>query len=42
MGSTLILTNMVGVDPRYIDTKLEANPCIDLRLVKIVILHSDI
>ena len=26
-GSTPILTNLVGVHPRNIHTKLEANPC---------------
>ena len=26
-GSTLILTNLVGVHPRNIHTKFEANPC---------------
>ena len=26
-GSTLILTNLVGVHPRNIHTKCEANPC---------------
>ena len=29
-GSTLILTNLVGVHPRNIHTKFEANPCIGL------------
>ena len=29
-GSTLILTNIVGVYPRNIHTKFEANPCSDL------------
>ena len=27
MGSTPILTNLVGVHPRNIHTKFEANPC---------------
>ena len=30
-GSTPILTNLVGVHPRNIHTKLEANPCSSLR-----------
>ena len=30
-GSTLILTNLVGVHPRNIHTKFEANPCRGLR-----------
>ena len=29
--STTILTNLVGVHPRNIHTKFEANPCSDLR-----------
>ena len=31
-GSTLILTNLVGVHPRNIHTKFEASPCSDLRV----------
>ena len=30
-GSILILTNLVGVHPRNIHTKFEANPCSGLR-----------
>ena len=30
-GSTPILTNLVGVHPRNIDTKFEANPCSGLK-----------
>ena len=30
-GSTSILTNLVGVQPRNIQTKFEANPCSSLR-----------
>ena len=30
-GSTPILTNLVGVHQRNINTKFEANPCSDLR-----------
>ena len=30
-GSTTILTNLVGVHPRNIHTKFEANPCGCLR-----------
>ena len=30
-GSTPILTNLVGVHPRKIHTKFEANPCSGLR-----------
>ena len=30
-GSTPILTNLVGVNPRNIHTKFEANPCSGLR-----------
>ena len=30
-GSTPILTNLVGVHPRNIHTKFEANPCSSLR-----------
>ena len=42
-GSTLILTNVVGVHPWNIHTKFEANPCIGLKEeVKNVILHNDI
>ena len=26
-GSTPIFTNLVGVHPRYVHTKFEANPC---------------
>ena len=33
-GSTPILTNLVGVHPRNIYTKFEANPCSGLREVK--------
>ena len=33
-GSTLNLPNLVGVCPRNIHTKFEANPCIGLRDVK--------
>ena len=33
-GSTLILTNLVGVHPRNIHTKFEANPCSGLREVE--------
>ena len=32
MGSTPILTNLVGVHPRNIHTKFEANPCSGLRV----------
>ena len=51
MGSTLILTNLVGVHPRkicnkfaanHIHRKFEANACFGLRCVKNGILHSDI
>ena len=31
-GSTPILTNLVGVHPRHIHTKFEANPCSGLRV----------
>ena len=42
-GSTPILTNVVGVHPRYIHTKFEANLCMGSRdEVKNGILHSDI
>ena len=34
MGSTPILTNLVGVNPRKIHTKFEANPCSGLREVE--------
>ena len=30
-GSTLTLTDLVGVHPRNINTKFEANPCSGLR-----------
>ena len=30
-GSTMILTNLVGVHPRNNNTKFEANPCSGLR-----------
>ena len=33
-GSTPILTHLVGVHPRNIHTKFEANPCSRLREVK--------
>ena len=33
-GSTPILTNLVGVHPRNIHTKFEANPCSRLREVE--------
>ena len=33
-GSTPILTNLVGVHPRNIHTKFEANPCSGLREVE--------
>ena len=33
-GSIPILTNIVGVQPRNIQTKFEANPCSDLREVE--------
>ena len=33
-GSTPILTNLVGVHPRNIHTKFEANPCSSLREVE--------
>ena len=33
-GSSSILTNLVGVHPRNIQTKFEANPCSGLREVK--------
>ena len=41
-GSTPILTNLVGVHPRNIHTKFEANPCSGSREVNNGILHSDI
>ena len=42
-GSTLILTNLVGVHLRNIHTKFEANPCSGSREeVNNGILHSDI
>ena len=42
-GSTLILTNLVGVHLRNIHTKFEANPCGGSREeVNNEILHSDI
>ena len=41
--STSILTNLVGVHPRNIHIKFEANPCSGSREgAKIGILHSDI
>ena len=33
-GSTLILTNLVGIHPKDIQTKFEANPCSGLREVE--------
>ena len=33
-GSTSILINLVGVHPRNIHTKFEANPCSDLKEVE--------
>ena len=42
-GSTQILTNLVGVPPRNIYIKFEANPCSGSRdEVKNMILHSGI
>ena len=38
-GSTPILTNLVGVHPRNIHIKFEANPCSGLRKTKKV--HAD-
>ena len=38
-GSTPILTNLVGVHPRNVHTKFEANPCSGLRKTKKV--HAD-
>ena len=41
-GSTTILTNLVGVHPRNIHTKFEANPCSGLREVeKLKKVHAD-
>ena len=42
-GSTPILTNLVGVHPRNIHTKLEANPCSGLReeVEKLKKVHAD-
>ena len=40
--STPSSTNLVGVHPRNIYSKFEANPCFGLREVKYWILHSDI
>ena len=41
-GSTPILTNLVGVHPRNIHTKFEANPCSSLREVeKLKKVHTD-
>ena len=34
MGSTMILTNLVGIQSSNIHTKVEANQCIDLREVQ--------
>ena len=34
--------DLVGVHPRSLQRKFEANPCSSLREVKYVILHSDI
>ena len=43
MGSTPILTNLVGVNPRNIQTKYEENLCSGWREeVKNGIVHSDI
>ena len=33
-GSTTILTNLVGVHPRNIHTKFEANPCSGVKEVE--------
>ena len=42
-GSSPILTNLVGVHPRNIHTKFEANPCGgSIEEVNNGILHSDI
>ena len=41
-GGTQILTNLVEVNPRNINTKFEANLYSGLREVKNVVLHSDI
>ena len=42
-GSTLILTNLVGIHTSNIHTKFEANPCSGLRKeVKNGMLYSDI
>ena len=38
-GSTPILTNLVGVHPRNIHTKFEANPCNEVEKLKKV--HAD-
>ena len=40
-GSTPIVTNLVGVHPRNIHTKFEANPCSGLRSRKTKNLHAD-
>ena len=42
-GSTPILTNLVGVQPRNILTKFEANPCNGLReeVEKLKKVHAD-
>ena len=40
-GSTPILTNLVGVHPRNIHTKFEANPCSGLREVEKQKVHAD-
>ena len=41
-GSTLILTNLVGVHPKNTHTKFEANQCSGSREVKNGIVHSGI
>ena len=41
-GGTPIFTILVGLYPRNIYTKFEANLCICLREDKLVILHSDL
>ena len=42
-SSTTILSNLVGVHPRNIHTKFEANPCSGLReeVVKTKKVHAD-
>ena len=42
-GSTMILTNLVGVHPRNIHTKFEANSCSSLReeVEKLKKVHAD-